>query len=202
MGKIYIIANGARQSGKSTTSLNLALCFATLTQKTLLIDLDPGKWMEGLCSQSKKGRINLNSFLTFQNAGEIDQESLDLFDKIVIDCPAHKMGEIFKALSALAEVLIPVECEFYGLNELPDVLRLVDAVKIKTCGFLPVMYKPDSETSEAVLKELKLNFGDLVLPAIQRNYYLARQKDFKKVVLSELTQRAAVTYLSVANQLL
>ena len=202
MGKIYIIANGARQSGKSTTSLNLALCFAMLTQKTLLIDLDPGKWMEELCSKSKKGRINLHSFLTFQNAGEIDRKNLDFFDKIVIDCPPQKAEETLKALSSMAEVIIPVECEFYGLNELPDFLRLVDATKIKTSGFLPVMYNPEATSSEAVLRELKSNFGDLVLPAIQRNYYLARQKDINKFVLSELTQRAAVTYLSVANHLL
>lgn len=202
MGKIYIIAGGAGQSGKSTTSLNLAICFATLTQKTLLIDLDSGKWMEDLCSQSKKGRIHLNSFLAYQNAGEIDRESLEAFDKVIVDCPLHKVQEIFEALSSFAEVLIPVECEYYGLNGLPDLLRKVDSAKIKTCGFLPVMYKPGTDVSDGVLKELKLNFGELVLPPIQRNYYLARQKDFKKFVLSELTHRAAVTYLGVANHLL
>ncbi|MGR3809778.1 ParA family protein [Jiulongibacter sp. NS-SX5] len=202
MGKVYIIANNSRQSGKSTSSVNLAICFATLTQRTLLIDVQQGGWLSELCAKGQKGRITLNTFLTYQNAGEITEESLSPFDKVLIDCPIHKVTEVMEAFKGRAELIVPVECEYFGMNTLPAFLRKVDQTKMEVKGFLPVMLKPGSKHSTELLDQLKYNFGEKVLPPIQRNFYLAKQKDFVKFVMSELTQRAGVTYLKVANHLL
>ncbi len=203
MGNIYVIANGDGKSGKSTTALNLAICFATLTQKTLLIDLSRNSWVSQLCDPKNLGQVKLNTFLSFQKTGQVDLMTLKSYDKIVVDCPSHLNTDVFNTLKTVAKVIIPVECEYYGLNTLPDLLRQIDRAGIEIAGFLPVMHKRGTEVSETILNKLTENFDQMVfLPSIQRNYYLAHQKDLNSFVLSELSNKAAVTYLSLANTLL
>ncbi|UBM59334.1 ParA family protein [Marinilongibacter aquaticus] len=203
MAKIFIVANSSKHSGKTTTSLNLALCFATLTQRTLLISLEEQSWLDALFGLQNTGSVKANTFLTYMKGQKLDYTLFEDFDKVIVDCPVHLNASVFKAFKNLAKLIVPVESEYYGLNNIPNVIREVDNSGMELAGFLPVMSRPNSAASSAVIEQLKSYFGDLVFhPSIQRNYYLGRQKDFRKFSLSELSEKAAVTYLALANTLL
>jgi cellulose biosynthesis protein BcsQ len=201
MSTIYIVANGSTRSGKSTTAFNLAVCFATLARKTLLVNLNQQNWITRVCSPDSADKT-LHLFLDF-TAVIPDAEKLGEYDKVLINCPVHAAQELMHALKGKAEVIIPVELEYYGLNTLPAFLECVLKAEIGVKGILPVMWRKESAQSTAMLKKLQQQFGsDVFVPAIQRNYYLSRQKDFLKFDLPEMTEKAAVTYLNLATELL
>ncbi len=201
MSAIYIVANGSGQSGKSTTALNLALCFATLARRTLLVNLSHPGWVSSLCKgDEEKSRLNL--FLDYTESAEGLTENTD-YDQMVVNCPVHKSYALMTELGHHAEVIVPVELEYYGLNGLPLFLKKVLKSGVKVRGILPVMWRKESENSNAVLLRLQQEFGkEVFLPAIHRNYYLARQKDFSQFDLPALTEKAAVTYLNLATELI
>ena len=65
------------------------------------------------------------------------------------------------------------------------------------------MFREGTVSSEGLVGYLKQMFGDLVFePSILRNYYLSIQKDYTTFSQKVLTEKAAVTYLNLANNLL
>lgn len=200
---VYIIANGAPKSGKTTTTLNLGLCFATLMQPTLIIDLGTESWMKNVFGIKSDQLITAHPFLDYMNWQSASFPNLEAYKQVVINCPCHQLDKIKQVLPEESEVIIPVETEYYGLNTLGIFLQDLNAKSMSVKGFLPVMHRPDSDIALAILKKIKSEFQEFVfLPVIQRNYYLARQKDLVQFDFVSLTEKAATTHLGIANQLL
>jgi cellulose biosynthesis protein BcsQ len=201
MAKIFFISNASNQSGKSTTAFNLALCFATLGQETLLIDKEKSSWIKQLLKVEDGFLLNkITPLLSYTASIDV---YINNFDVVVVDTSLMNLSAAFLVLQGQSKLLIPVEAEYYGMNLLKSFLESILELDLEIGGFIPVMLRKSSPSSMTLIQELKKNFGNLVFePGIQRNFYLARQKDFDRFIASELTEKAGITYLNLANSLL
>jgi chromosome partitioning protein len=95
----------------------------------------------------------------------------DQYDNIVIDCPPNIGLLTLNALVTSDLVLIPVQCEFYPMEGLPTLLKVMDLVKSRLkAGFdyriLLTMYDKRTALSRRVLEQVKNNFGARVMKTV------------------------------------
>ena len=101
--------------------------------------------------------------------GDYDASSLDY---IFIDCPPSLGLLTVNALVAAAEVLIPIQCEYYALEGLEQLLRTVDLVKshlnpgLAVSTILLTMYDGRTRLASQVADEVREHFGDVVLTTV------------------------------------
>ncbi|AWV97317.1 ParA family protein [Arcticibacterium luteifluviistationis] len=203
MAKTYIISNNATKSGKTTTAFNLALCFAAMGKKTLLVGTDKS-WVDKLLNpKNSSSLLFISPFLSYWQTEEFSQGNLEEFEFILVDASIVSFDKLVMQVGDDFKLIIPVEAEYYGMNALKPFFEKISQSNIDLEGIIPVMLRKDSSPSENAVVNLIEFFGKSVFePAIQRNYYLSRQKDFKTFSQSKMTEKAAVTYLNLANNLL
>ncbi len=95
----------------------------------------------------------------------------DKFDSIVIDCPPNIGLLTLNALVTSDLILIPVQCEFYPMEGLPTLLKVMDLVKSRLKAsfdfrILLTMYDRRTALSRKVLEQVKVNFGHRVLKTV------------------------------------
>ena len=95
----------------------------------------------------------------------------DRFDNIVIDCPPNIGLLTLNALVASDHVLIPVQCEFYPMEGLPTLLKVMDLVKSRLKAtfdhrIILTMYDRRTALSKRVLEQVRGSFGDRVLKTV------------------------------------
>lgn len=112
------------------------------------------------------------------------------YDYIIIDSPPTLGLLTLNALTAAQNVIIPVQCEYYALEGLADLLRtiqLVNAnlkVRVGVFGALLTMYDRKSRLHRAVAKEIRRKFPGYVFDTvIPRNIKLAEAPSFGKTIL-------------------
>lgn len=132
------------------------------------------------------------------------------YDFIVIDCPPTLGILTVNALTAAHAVLIPLQCEYYGMEGLSQLLKTISLVKkklnpgIQTEGILLTMYDRRNNLSYQVEQEVRAHFGtdvfDVVIP---RNVKLSEAPSHgKPVILYDITSMGAIAYLEVAKELI
>jgi len=134
----------------------------------------------------------------------------DTYDFILVDCPPSLGLLTLNTLTAADSVLIPIQCEFYaleGLSQLLNTVRLVQrslnrALEIE--GVLLTMFDRRLHLSRQVAAEAREYFGPKVYrAAIPRNVRLAEAPSFgKPIVLYDVMSSGAKAYLAVANELI
>ena len=109
----------------------------------------------------------------------------DKFDYILIDCPPSLGLITLNSFTASNSVLIPVQCEYYALEGLGQLLNTINLVKkhlnkeIKIEGALLTMYDMRTNLSNQVVKEVKKYFGDKVYKTvIPRNVRLSEAPSY------------------------
>jgi chromosome partitioning protein len=134
----------------------------------------------------------------------------DEYDFILIDCAPTLNLLTVNALAAAHAVLIPMQCEYYALEGLTDLVATIKKVKqrlnpgIEIEGLLRVMYDPRSTLAQQVAAELKSHFGDKVFnTVIPRNVRLAEAPSHGLPgVVYDRASKGAQAYLDLAKELL
>ena len=132
------------------------------------------------------------------------------YDYILIDCPPSLSLLTVNALAAAQRVLIPMQCEYYALEGLSDLVGTVKRVRanlnpgLEIAGLLRTMYDPRNTLSQQVSRELEAHFGDKVFRTlVPRNVRLAEAPSYGvPAVLWDATSKGAQAYVALAGEVL
>ena len=134
----------------------------------------------------------------------------DKYDFVIIDCPPSLGLLTLNALTAADSVLIPVECEYFALEGLGQLLNTIKLVRqhlnpeLDIEGVLLTMFDGRLRLSNQVRGEVKRFFGPKVCQTvIQRNVRVAEAPSFgKPVLLHDATSTGARNYISLAREII
>jgi len=134
----------------------------------------------------------------------------DKYDFIFIDCPPSLSLLTLNALTCADSVLIPVQCEYFALEGLGQLLNTINIVKknfnqeLSIEGVLLTMYDKRLRLSNQVVDEVKKFFGEKVYTTIiQRNVRLSEAPSYAKpVILYDASSVGAQNYISLASEII
>ncbi|SIO90730.1 Chromosome (plasmid) partitioning protein ParA [Nocardiopsis sp. JB363] len=130
-------------------------------------------------------------------------------DYILIDCPPSLGLLTVNAMVACDEVMIPIQCEYYALEGLGQLLRNVELVKshlntgLSISTILLTMYDGRTRLSQQVAEEVRSHFGDLVLKTlVPRSVRVSEAPSYAQSVMTyDPTSTGAVAYLEAAREM-
>lgn len=189
---------------------------------------------EVLIGQKKMSEVILNSFMPYLDilpsninlvGAEIEivempyregllksalQEVKNNYEYIIIDCPPSLGLLTLNALSASDSVLIPVQCEYFALEGLGQLLNTINIVRqhfnknLQIEGVLLTMFDSRLRLSHQVAEEVRKYFGDKVFNTIiHRNVRISEAPSFgKPVILYDAMSSGSKNYMSLASELL
>ena len=140
------------------------------------------------------------------------REALDAiaadYDFVFLDCPPSLSLLTLNGLCAADSVLIPMQCEYYALEGLSDLVQTVKKVrahlnpKLEIEGLLRTMYDPRNTLAQNVAAELERHFGErLYRTIIPRNVRLAEAPSHGVPALKlEAKSKGALAYLALAGE--
>jgi chromosome partitioning protein len=134
----------------------------------------------------------------------------DEYHYILIDCPPSLGLLTINALTASDSVLIPLQCEYYPLEGLSQLLHTIKLIKrslnpeLRIEGIVLTMYDGRVNLSAQVLKEVKEHFPDqLMRTIIPRNVRLSEAPSFgKPIILYDIRCSGAESYLNLAKEVM
>ncbi len=132
------------------------------------------------------------------------------YDFIIIDCPPALNMLTVNGLTSADAVIIPMQCEYYALEGLSDLVETLRKVKanlnpnIEIEALVRTMYDPRNMLTVQVSDELKRHYADKVFDTvIPRNVRIAEAPGFGKSVLShDLASKGSQAHLAFARELL
>ena len=132
------------------------------------------------------------------------------YDFIIIDCPPSLGLLTLNALTSSNSVLIPVQCEYFALEGLGQLLNTINIVKqhfnknLSIEGVLLTMYDSRLRLSQQVADEVKKYFGDKVFNTIiHRNVRISEAPSYgKPIILYDAISTGSKNYMALASELL
>ena len=132
------------------------------------------------------------------------------FDAVLLDCPPSLGHLTVSALVAADGVLVPLQCEYFALEGISELLNTVRRVqsgsnpRLGIAGILLTMYDERTNLSKEVANEVRHYFGSKVFETvIPRNVRLAEAPSHGAPILQyDIKSRGAEAYLSVARELM
>jgi chromosome partitioning protein len=145
------------------------------------------------------------------------QELKGRYDYIIIDSPPALGPITINALSASDSVIIPIQCEFFALEGLAQLLNTVSLLKktinpkLKIKGFLPTMYSKQNNLSKQVLADLSHHFKDKLFRlkkgkeciVVPRNVKVAESPSFGQPVIHYAgSSKGSIAYRELASAII
>ncbi len=130
------------------------------------------------------------------------------FDFVLIDCPPSLGLLTVNGLAAADEVVVPIQCEYYALEGLGQLLRNVNLVQGNLNGGLEVttiiltMYDARTRLAEQVVEEVRSHFGDRVCRnVVPRTVRLSEAPSFgQPIIVFDASSRGAIAYRELAKE--
>ena len=137
------------------------------------------------------------------------EDAGDRIDYVLIDCPPSLGLLTVNALVAGREVLIPIQCEYYALEGLGQLVRNIDLVqrhlnpKLDITTILLTMFDARTRLSSGVADEVRTFFGDKVLrTAIPRSVRISEAPSYQQTILTyDASSSGALSYLEAAREI-
>jgi chromosome partitioning protein len=138
------------------------------------------------------------------------QEVEDEYDFVLIDCPPALNLLTLNGLCAASAVMIPMQCEYYALEGLSDLVNTIKKVRanlnpsLEIEGLLRTMFDPRNTLAQQVSDQLQEHFGNKVYrTVVPRNVRLAEAPSFGIPVLyHDKLSKGTQAYLALAGELL
>jgi chromosome partitioning protein len=132
------------------------------------------------------------------------------YDYVLIDCPPSLGLLTVNALAAAQRVLIPLQCEYYALEGVSELLATLERVKrvlnpdLEVEGVLLTMVDERTNLTQQVIQEVRRHFKDQVFETqVPRSVRLAEAPSFgKPVLLYDIRSKGAEAYLQLARELM
>jgi chromosome partitioning protein len=130
------------------------------------------------------------------------------YDFILLDCPPSLGLLTINALTAAEELIVPIQCEYYALEGLGQLLRNVTLVQqninasLRVTGIVMTMFDPRTKLSEQVVEEVRRFFGELVYDVIiPRTVRLSEAPGFgQPITVYDPRSKGAATYRELARE--
>jgi chromosome partitioning protein len=197
--RVYALANQKGGVGKTTSAINMAACVAEAGTPVLLIDLDPqANATTGLGFRPDELALSTYDLLHGTALDEVVLQTTfpnlwlapshpDLADTLLrdllagtgerwpyvfVDCPPSLGLLTVNALSAANRLIVPVQCEYYALEGLAQLLQSVELVRTRLnprlglTGVLLTMYDSRTRLASDVASEVREHFGPLVFETV------------------------------------
>ena len=137
-------------------------------------------------------------------------EIRDNYDYILIDCPPSLGLLTVNALTAADSVLIPLQCEYYAMEGLGQLLNTINLIKenlnpsLVLEGILLTMYDARNNLSKEVMNQVRMHFPDKAFKTIvQRNVSLSEAPSYgKPVILYQAKSKGSECYIELAKEML
>ena len=228
IARIYCIATQQGGVGKTTSTVNLAAGLSRIGQRVLLVDLDPqGNATMGSGVDKRTLPLTVYDVLGANRelaGAEIELVALERrdqrlkaalqavdheYDFVLIDCPPSLSMLTLNGLCSANGVMVPMQCEYFALEGLSDLVNTIKQVhanlnpELQVIGLLRVMYDPRITLQQQVSDQLKAHFGDKVFDTvIPRNVRLAEAPSHGLPgVIFDPTSRGAVAFIEFAKEL-
>jgi len=132
------------------------------------------------------------------------------YDFMLVDCPPSLSMLTLNGFCAADGVIIPMQCEYYALEGLSDLVNTIKKVHanlnrgLKIIGLLRVMFDPRMTLQQQVSSQLESHFGDKVFSAVvPRNVRLAEAPSHGMPgVIFDKTAKGALAYMEFAGEMI
>ena len=133
---------------------------------------------------------------------------LDDFDFVLVDCPPSLGLLTVNSLAAAGEVLVPIQCEYYALEGLGQLMRNVTLVQknlnpiLELSIIVLVMYDARTKLSDQVVREVRGHFGDKVCrTVVPRTVRLSEAPSYGQPIIAfDPSSRGAIAYRELAKE--
>ena len=141
--------------------------------------------------------------------GALERLAAD-YDFIIIDCPPSLSLLTVNAFAAAEQVLIPMQCEYYALEGLSDLVGTIKRVRsnlnpqLEIAGLLRTMFDARNTLAHQVSQQLEQHFGDKVYRTlVPRNVRLAEAPSYgAPAVTWDKTSKGALAYVALTEEIL
>lgn len=131
------------------------------------------------------------------------------FDYLIIDCPPSLGLLTLNSMTAASEIIIPIQCEFYALEGVTQLLNNVEMIRqhlnpdLHISAVLLTMYDGRTKLADEVANEVRRHFGDAVLRnVIPRSVKVSEAPGYGKTIISyDPGSRGALAYMDAAKEL-